>query len=67
MDNILPIKHKHKHYFTTTKTEFEPVNPEKYNEEDLYKRTEYAYMMCNSPCNNVKKIKVVKGMSLEDE
>lgn len=57
------VRHTHKHYFAQTKYEFEPLDPEEHGEE-AYRRVEYAVMMCNSPCNHVKKIEVVKGVPL---
>lgn len=58
--DIFPRKHVHKHYFISNKTEFEAVDPEKYGEEDLYKKVDYVLLMCNSPCNDVKKVVVRK-------
>ena len=62
----MAIQHQHKFYFVTTKKEFEPLNPEKYQEEDLYKMVEYAVLMCNSPCNAVKKVIVKKEVKLDE-
>lgn len=53
------MDHKHRYYFQTTKKEFLPVDPEKHNEEDLYKMVEFAILMCN--CTDVIKVKVEKG------
>jgi hypothetical protein len=61
------FKHTHKHYFVTNKTEFEPVDPDKYEEEDLYRKNEYAILMCNSPCNDVKKVIVRKEVKLDEQ
>lgn len=61
----MELPHRHRHYFTTTKTEFEPLDPEEFG-EDAYRRAEFAYMMCNSPCNHVKKVPVHKEAHLED-
>jgi hypothetical protein len=63
MDSILP--HKHKHYFVTLKTEFEPIDPSEFDEDDLFKKVEYAVLMCNSPCNDVKKVIVRKETQSE--
>lgn len=59
--------HRHKHYLADTKIVFEPVDPEKFGEEDLYKRVEYAVLMCNSPCNDVKKVEIRKETKLNVE
>lgn len=45
--------HQHKFYYMTTKTTFEPVGDD---DSDLYRRVEYFYLMCNSPCNAVKRV-----------
>lgn len=66
MTDILKRKHVHKHYFTQTKFEFEPLDPNEFG-EDTYRRVEYAYMMCNSPCNHVKKSKVEKELKLDEQ
>jgi hypothetical protein len=66
MNESSPVKHVHRHYMTDTKVMFEPVSPEKYGEEDLYKRVEYAILMCNSPCNDVKKVTVKKEAQIND-
>ena len=58
--------HFHKHYLVNTKFEFEPLDPEEHG-EDAYRRVEYAVMMCNSPCNNVKKVKVEKELTLDEQ
>lgn len=58
--------HIHKHYFVQNKYEFELLDPEKFG-EDIYKRVEYTYLMCNSPCNHVKKVIVKKELSLDEQ
>lgn len=68
MDSILP--HKHKHYFVTVKKEFEPIEMlDAMNidsDQDLYVMREYAYLMCNSPCNDVKKVIVRKEVKADE-
>lgn len=66
MTEIFSKKHVHKHYFVTQKTEFEAIDPEKFGEEDLYRKIDYAVLMCNSPCNDVKKVIIKKGVSLDE-
>jgi hypothetical protein len=70
MTEFFSKDHKHKHYMVTTKKEFEPIDPSIYQDipeladADLYEMIEYAYLMCNSPCNDIKKVVVRKEISL---
>lgn len=70
MDSVLP--HRHKFYFVTVKKEFEPVGMldsmslDSEKEKDLYEMREYAYLMCNSPCNKVKKVIVEKEVKANE-
>jgi hypothetical protein len=47
--------------------EFEAIDPEKFAEEDLFKKKEYALLMCNSPCNDVKKVIIRKELKLDEQ
>ena len=67
MGDIFPRKHVHKYYFSDNKIVFEPIDPEKFGEEDLYKRVEYAILMCNSPCNDVKKVEIRKEVNINGD
>lgn len=51
-----PEAHQHKFYYMTSKSVFEPVQLEHYKDKNLYERIEYIYLMCNSPCNAVKRV-----------
>lgn len=66
LSKFTPNRHEHKHYFSSTKTEFEQLNPSIYG-EDIYKRVDYAYLMCNSPCNDIKKVVVKKEPSSDNK
>lgn len=66
MADIFTKKHVHKHYFVKNSKEFEPIDPDKYGVEDMYIMKEYALLMCNSPCNDVKKVIVRKEVRLDD-
>lgn len=57
--NTMGLPHQHKFYYVSIKHEFEPLDPEQFG-EDIYRRIEYMYLMCNSPCNAVKKVVVNK-------
>jgi hypothetical protein len=72
MIDLLKQNHVHKYYFTTSKKEFEPINPDSYGDVlalaglDLYEMVEYAVLMCNSPCNDVKKVIIHKETSYNE-
>ena len=72
MIDLLKQNHVHKYYFTTSKKEFEPINPDAYASTpelaglDLYEMVEYAVLMCNSPCNDVKKVMIRKEISPDE-
>lgn len=67
MADIFPREHKHKHYFVKNTVEFEAVDPEKFDQEDLFHKKEYALLMCNSPCNDVKKVIIRKEIRLDEQ
>lgn len=52
--------HKHKHYFVKNVKEFEQLDSDN---PEIYELVEYALVMCNSPCNHIKKVRIYK----EDE
>ncbi len=75
MTDIFPamgLKHKHKHYFSTSKKEFEPVDPSLYRDipeladQEVYVMKEYAIYTCNSPCLNTIKVEVKKEIIVDE-
>ena len=50
------MHHEHRYKLSMTKKEFLPVNPEIYEESDLYKMVEYAYHVCS--CGDTFKTEV---------
>lgn len=59
-------KHDHRWFVTTTKKEFEPVDPNLVDGRlDFYVMVEYAYLMC--ACTTVKKVVVKSDMEVDDD
>lgn len=53
--------HEHRWFNTTTKKEFELVDPDDAGgRSDLYQMVEYAYLMCS--CTVVKKVAVIEDI-----
>lgn len=71
-DIFSAIKHKHKHYFSTSKKEFEPVDPSLYQDvpelagREVYVMKEYATYTCNSPCLDTVKVEVRKEIAINE-
>lgn len=65
MTEFFASKHIHKHYFVKNIKEFEAIDPDKFGAEDLYVLREYALLMCNSPCNDIKKVIIRKELKLD--